>query len=85
MKEKQPFNRLKGLRAELGMTQTDMAGILEMNTDTYRKKENGKRDFTLPEVARAKEKLGIDPQYYFFYLYSNQTVTRVVEDDKQTI
>lgn len=76
MYEKQPFNRLKALRAELGLTQVEMAKILEMNPDTYRKKENGKRDFTLPEVVMAKEKLNIDPQYYFFYMFSNQMVTK---------
>lgn len=70
------FKRLKALRAERGMTQKDMAEVLNMNVDTYRKKENGKRDFTLKEVAIAKEKLGVDPDYYFFYVFSNQSVTR---------
>lgn len=70
------FKRLKALRAERGMTQKDMAEVLNMNVDTYRKKENGKRDFTLKEVAIAKEKLGVDPDYYFFYVFSNQMVTR---------
>ncbi|EPH94581.1 DNA-binding helix-turn-helix protein [Enterococcus faecalis 06-MB-DW-09] len=70
------FKRLKALRAERGMTQKDMAEVLDMNVDTYRKKENGKRDFTLKEVAIAKEKLGVDPDYYFFYVFSNQSVTK---------
>lgn len=70
------FKRLKALRAERGMTQKDMAKTLNMNVDTYRKKENGKRDFTLKEVAVAKEKLGVDPEYYFFYIFSNQSVTK---------
>ncbi|HBC7247195.1 TPA: helix-turn-helix transcriptional regulator [Enterococcus faecalis] len=69
------FNRLKGLRAERGLTQVDMANLLGMNPVTYRKKENGERDFTLKEVAKAQEVLEIDPQYYFFYKFSNQTVT----------
>ncbi|MBD9846444.1 helix-turn-helix transcriptional regulator [Enterococcus faecalis] len=69
------FNRLKGLRAERGLTQVDMAKLLGMNPVTYRKKENGERDFTLREVAKAQEVLEIDPQYYFFYKFSNQTVT----------
>ena len=69
------FNRLKALRAEKEMTQSDMARILNMNVATYRKKENGERDFTLKEVARAQSKLDIDPEYYFFYIYSNQVVT----------
>lgn len=69
------FNRLKGLRAERGLTQVDMAKLLDMNPATYRKKENGERDFTLKEVAKAQEVLKIDPQYYFFYKFSNQTVT----------
>lgn len=70
------FKRLKALRAERGLTQAQMAKIIGIGEDTYRKKENGVREFTLSEVARAKEKLEIDPQYYFFYIFSNQTVTR---------
>lgn len=69
------FYRLKGLRAEKGLTQVDMARLLGMNPVTYRKKENGERDFTLREVAKAQEVLNIDPQYYFFYKFSNQMVT----------
>ncbi|HCT6554223.1 TPA: helix-turn-helix transcriptional regulator [Enterococcus faecalis] len=72
----QAFTRLKGFRAEQGLTQKQMAENLGMNEDTYRKKENGKREFTLSEVAKAKEKLGIDPEYYFFYYFSNQSVTK---------
>ncbi|EZY71522.1 helix-turn-helix transcriptional regulator [Staphylococcus aureus] len=74
------FNRLKGLRAERGLTQKDMAKILKMNTTTYRKKENGERDFTLQEVALAQKELNIDPQYYFFYMYSNQSVTNNLKE-----
>lgn len=74
-----PFNRLKALRAENGWTQEEMAKELEMNVDTYRKKENGKREFTLSEVVKAKDKLGIDPNYYFFYNFSNQSVTEAAE------
>ncbi|MBD9843860.1 helix-turn-helix transcriptional regulator [Enterococcus faecalis] len=70
------FNRLKGLRAERGLTQVDMAKLLGMNPVTYRKKENGERDFTLREVAKAQKVLEIDPQYYFFYKFSNQMVTK---------
>lgn len=70
------FTRLKGFRAEKGLTQKQMAETLGMNEDTYRKKENGKREFTLSEVAKAKEVLGIDPEYYFFYQFSNQSVTK---------
>lgn len=69
------FNRLKGLRAEKGMTQADMAQLLGMTTVTYRRKENGQRSFTLQDVAKAQQVLGIDPQYYFFYKFGNQSVT----------
>ncbi|VEE82196.1 helix-turn-helix transcriptional regulator [Enterococcus hirae] len=69
------FNRLKGLRAEREMTQADMAQLLGMTTATYRRKENGQRSFTLQDVAKAQQVLGIDPQYYFFYKFSNRTVT----------
>ena len=69
------FNRLKGLRGEREMTQADMAQLLGMTTVTYRRKENGQRSFTLQDVAKAQQVLGIDPQYYFFYKFCDQTVT----------
>lgn len=69
------FKRLKGYRAEKGLTQKEMAKILGMNENTYRKKENGERGFTLKDVVIAQQKLSIDPEYYFFYNFSHQKET----------
>lgn len=75
-KEKEPFYRLKGLRAELNMTQGDMAKIAGITEDTYRRKENGEREFTLTEILNLSKNLKLDVNYYFFYDRSNQSVTK---------
>ncbi|EME8160481.1 helix-turn-helix transcriptional regulator [Enterococcus faecium] len=69
------FERLKGWRAERKITQKDMAEALGMGLATYRRKENGQRPFKLEDVVKAKTILELDPQYYFFYKFSNQSVT----------
>jgi Predicted transcriptional regulators len=75
MTEIKAFTRLRALRAERELTQGDMAEVMGISKATYQKKENGERDFTLPEIARAKEKLQIDVDYYFFYLFTPQLST----------
>lgn len=74
-RKREPFFRLKGLRAELDMTQEDMAKVAGINEDTYRRKENGERDFTLTEIIHMADSLNLDINYYFFYNRSNQSVT----------
>lgn len=71
-----PLGRLKAYRAENGLTQEEMAKALGMAVTTYNLKENGIREFRLSEVAKAQQELGLDPQYYFFYIYGNRTVTK---------
>lgn len=42
----QAFTRLKGFRAEQGLTQKQMAETLGMNEDTYRKRKWQKRIYS---------------------------------------
>ncbi len=44
-------SKLKGLRIEMGFTQSDMAAIIEKSTDTYAKKERGEVMFTPSEMC----------------------------------
>ncbi len=42
--------RLKGLRIIKGLTQNEMAQLLDMPKSTYIKKENGKSSFSIEEA-----------------------------------
>lgn len=42
-------NFLKGLRVMKGLTQDDMAELLNISVKTYSRKESGNSDFTLTE------------------------------------
>lgn len=44
--------RLKGLRVERGLNQSDMAKRLSINPASYCHKENGKTPFSQPEVDK---------------------------------
>ena len=45
------YPKLKAKRVELGLTQQEMADKLGITTTTYCFKENGKREFTISEIA----------------------------------
>lgn len=47
-------NYLKSVRVRCGMTQTDVAKILEISAPAYCKKERGKTEFTLNELRTLK-------------------------------
>lgn len=42
--------KLKGLRAEQGLTQSDMANMLGVTRQTYTEKENGNQSFKAEEL-----------------------------------
>jgi len=60
------FSKLKGRRAELGLSMFDMAKKLGMAEGTYLAKENGKRDFTLSECKAVAKILNERPSKIFF-------------------
>lgn len=42
--------KLRGKRVEKGYSQADLAKLLEISTNAYNLKENGKNEFTLSEI-----------------------------------
>jgi DNA-binding XRE family transcriptional regulator len=66
LKKKICFTRLKGRRAELGLSMLDMSKRLGMAESTYLAKENGKRDFTLSECKAIGKILNEKPGRIFF-------------------
>jgi transcriptional regulator with XRE-family HTH domain len=69
MKKKKDYRRIKALLVEKGLRQNDLAELIEMNVSTLNLKLNGHNDFTLPEIEKLVEKLGISDsniRYYFF-------------------
>ena len=48
--KKIPYAKLKGLRAERGLTMADMAKIVGISEGAYLHKENNKRDFLVSEM-----------------------------------
>lgn len=51
--------KLKGIMAEAGITQADLAKRINMSPNTLSNKLNGKRDFMVDEVSRICEALNI--------------------------
>ncbi len=52
-------NLLKSARVKKGMTQADVASLIEKNTDTYSKKERGEIFFTPAEIAKITAALNL--------------------------
>ncbi|WP_162012531.1 helix-turn-helix transcriptional regulator [Streptococcus sp. S784/96/1] len=50
--------KLYELRKKAGLTQAQMAKIIDKSETTYRDKESGKRDFTLSEMYKIANLLG---------------------------
>lgn len=44
--------KLKAARAELGLTQMQLADLIEMPISTYQRKEKGKSEFTINEAIK---------------------------------
>lgn len=44
--------RIKGKRTEVGITQEEMASKLEIAPNTYNRKEQGIREFTIKEIIK---------------------------------
>lgn len=55
--------RLRAIRMNLGMSQSEFAEILEISDDHYRKVECGSSGLTVEKVKLLYESLSIDPTY----------------------
>lgn len=55
--------RLRAIRVSMGKSQAELAEILEVSDDHYRKLENGSSGLTIDKVRILYEKLRVDPTY----------------------
>lgn len=70
-------NRIfKGWRSRLGMTQEDMASVLNMSRQTYVHRETGKADFTMIEFFLLSNLTGIEPYKLLMELDSSKYVSQ---------
>lgn len=63
---KKGYGKLRGLRAEYGYTQHEMAEKLGIGVATYRKKELGVNDFTVTEAREIGRIFNREPDSIFF-------------------
>jgi putative transcriptional regulator len=59
-------NKLKALRVEHGLTQTQMAKLIGIGLTSYNNKENGKLDFNITEIEKIKKIFGKSYEEIFF-------------------
>lgn len=52
---------LKSYRVKVGLTQKSIAKILQIDTTTYTKKENGNIEFRASEITKLKNILNLTP------------------------
>lgn len=64
-------NKLKGLRAEKGYNQTQVAEYIGISITSYCNKENGKEEFTYPEIAKLIELFKVT--FEDIFLHTNYT------------
>lgn len=57
--------KVKEIRASLGLSQSQMADLLNLSTSGYCLKERGLRDFKFQELAVLAIKLNISPTVFF--------------------
>lgn len=58
--------KVKAVRVELGLTQKEVAKLMEMPTSTYRKKEQGYTEFTISEALKVSSILNKKIEEIFF-------------------
>ena len=68
-------NRLKVLRKEKGLTQVDLAKVLNTNQSQYGKYENGKTNLSLENAKILSEYFGVSIPYLLGY-EENSTVNK---------
>ncbi|HBG3820377.1 TPA: helix-turn-helix transcriptional regulator [Clostridioides difficile] len=73
--------KLKAVRVEIGLTQKQLAELINMPLSTYRKKEQEQTRFTIKEASKIAYVLNKNPTEIFF----NQKVTKRVIKDKNIL
>lgn len=64
--KKQPNFKLKALRTERNLKQSDVAKELGMSESTYNRKENGFADFSETEMWQISKIFNREPESIFF-------------------
>lgn len=64
--KKIPFAKLRGLRAEQGLSQANMARIVGISATSYVSRENGRQDFKSTEMGILKRyfKMSVDDLFF---------------------
>ncbi|SCJ11191.1 helix-turn-helix transcriptional regulator [Intestinibacter bartlettii] len=60
------MKKLKAARVELGLTQMEVAKLMNMHISTYRKKEQGYSEFSINEAFKISEILNKSVEEIFF-------------------
>ena len=68
------LRKLRGLRAEYGLTQEEVAKKIGISTNSYNRKERGKRKFTLIEAKKLADLFDVSIEDIFF----NHKLTEMV-------
>lgn len=65
MNQKLNLNKIKGIRAEKGLTQEQVAKIISVSSNTYISKENGKIDFKVEELTKIANSFEVPISIFF--------------------
>lgn len=61
------LNKLKGLIAQNEMTHADIANLIDVASNTFSRKINGRTPFTLPEAKDIADHFNVTIDELFFY------------------
>lgn len=59
------LEKIRGLRAEKGLNQDDLAEVLGISTTSYNLKEQGKRQFTVNELGKIARYFDVEVDVLF--------------------
>lgn len=79
MYKRNPNYKLKALRVEHNLKQTDLAKVLQISDTTYNRKENGITGFTETEIQIICETFKKEPTDIFFNSDVTKMITKVSE------
>jgi transcriptional regulator with XRE-family HTH domain len=71
-------NKVRGLMAEHGFNQNDIAKVINRSEVTLRSKLSGKTDFTATEIAALAKLFNVSPSIFF----ANQLSERESKNEK---
>ena len=75
MQKRNPNYKLKALRAEYNLKQSDLAEMIGICKATYCRKENGLREFTESDIKKICEIFNKDPKDIFFQDSVTKSIT----------